>query len=142
MPLFTCLWDISDVRRTFALIMHRYVFHIAEMEAAYPCAQPCAHPNQQRGPTDAAEGRHGEGGEGEDGASPLAGGESEISGGSSPSEATDWGGVRGGRTYIKSLMVMIKGMNSLFWADLNSLSSRFQPVFAFLVDRLTDEKQR
>ena len=24
LPLFTCMWDISDVRRTFALTMHRY----------------------------------------------------------------------------------------------------------------------
>jgi len=46
------------------------------------------------------------------------------------------------RGYTKSLMVMIKGMNSLFWMDLNSESTRFQGVFAFLIDRLTDPEHR
>ena len=30
------------------------------------------------------------------------------------------GEAEGGEGYIKSVMVMIKGMNSLFWMDLNS----------------------
>ena len=28
LPWFTCLWDISDVRRTFALTMHRFALHV------------------------------------------------------------------------------------------------------------------
>jgi hypothetical protein len=36
------------------------------------------------------------------------------------------GGGRG--HFTKSVMVLIKGMNSLFWRDLNAESTRFQPV--------------
>lgn len=41
---------------------------------------------------------------------------------------------------VKSFMVLIKGANSLFWLDLNTLQHRFQPLFTFLVERLTDEE--
>ena len=60
--------------------------------------------------------------------------------GSSVNDESGSAGTRGGGGFIKSLMVMIKGMNSLFWTDLNACQRRFEGVFCFVVARLTDDR--
>eukprot|EP00960_Hanusia_phi_P067449 766635-Hanusia_phi.AAC.2 len=75
LTLFTCLWDVWEVRCTYALTMHRWLFRHNFEEHS-----------------------------------------------------------------LKSMMVMIKGANSLFWSDVNALSQLYQPVFVFLILQLTDQE--
>lgn len=74
LAIFTALWDTADVRNTFTLVMHRWLF----------------------------------------------------------AQETD---------VCKALNVLTKGANSLFWLDLFAIETRFQPLFLFLAERLTDDSE-